>query len=239
VPDALTLSVRALSAPTPTTRRLVLDLGDVPFTYAAGQGAALGLHGQRERRPYSIASAPADTKRDGGIEFLLRTDPGGGLGRHLQAVAAGSRIDFEGPYGALLLPEVLPEAPLVFIAGGTGLAPLRSIAREARALGHGWPRHLVYSVRSPDDLAYPDELAQWEVDHGGDAVLTVTRQAADGWTRGRGRIDAAMLRPLVGATPPLCFLCGPPGMVDAVTHALSQLGVPADHVLTEQWSPAV
>lgn len=239
MPDALTLSVRTLSAPTPTTRRLVLDLGDVPFTYAAGQGAALGLHGQRERRPYSIASAPADTKRDGGIEFLLRTDPGGGLGRHLQAVAAGSRIDFEGPYGALLLPEVLPEAPLVFIAGGTGLAPLRSIAREARALGHGWPRHLVYSVRSPDDLAYPDELAQWEVDHGGEAVLTVTRQASDGWTRGRGRIDAAMLRPLIGDTAPLCFLCGPPGMVDAVTHVLSQLGVPAGHVLTEQWSPAV
>ncbi|HTV01653.1 MAG TPA: FAD-binding oxidoreductase [Luteitalea sp.] len=239
MPDALTLTVRALSAPTPTTRRLVLDLGGVPFTYAAGQGGSIGLHGQRERRPYSIASAPADTKNDGGIEFLLRTDPAGGLGRHLYSVGPGARVDFEGPFGSFVLPDVLPDAPLLFIAGGTGLAPLRSLARQARALGHAWPRHLLYSVRSVDDLAYADELSRWDAEHGGNAVLTVTRHAPTNWTRGRGRIDLAMLRPLIGSSAPLCFLCGPPAMVDDVTHLLSQLGVPADHVRTEQWSPAV
>jgi glycine betaine catabolism B len=70
-------------------------------------------------------------------------------------------------------------------------------------------------------------------------VLTVTRQAPPTWTRRRGRIDLGMLRPLIGPSAPLCFLCGPPTMVDDVTHLLSQLGVPADHVRTEQWSPAV
>ena len=236
VPDALTLTVRSHSAPTPTTRRIVLDLGSIPFTYDAGQAAALGLHGQRDRRPYSIASAPADTSADRGIEFLLRTNPGGGLGRHLDDVTVGARLDFEGPFGAFVLPDPLPDAPLVFVAGGTGIAPLRSLAREARARGHAAPRHLLYSVRAADDVAYGDEIAQWGEDHGGTALVTVTRALDEGWSGRRGRIDIALLRTLVGTTTPVWFLCGPALMVEDLSHLLSQIGVPADHLRTEQWS---
>ena len=239
MPDALTLTVRSFTTPTPTTRRLVLDLGAVPFTYDAGQAASLGLHGQRERRPYSIASAPADTSADGGIEFLLRTNPAGGLGRHLDAVSVGARVDFEGPFGAFVLPDALPQGPMLFIAGGTGLAPLRSLAREARARAHAGPRHLIYTVRASDDIAWSDELARWTEDHGGQAVVTVTRQASTDWPGRRGRIDVGLIRQVIGTTSPLSFLCGPPEMVEDLTHLLSQLGVPADHVRTEQWSPAV
>lgn len=238
MPDALTLVVRRLTAPTPTTRRLVLALDGVPFAYQAGQAASIGLHGQRERRPYSIASAPTDTSMDDGLEFFLRTDPGGGLGRHLDAVREGARIDFEGPYGAFLLPEVLPASPLLFVAGGTGLAPLRSLAREARARGHQGPRHLLYSVRTADDVAYAEELASWQADHGGEAIVSVTRGADDSWAGRRGRIDLALLRQFAGPELPTCFLCGPSPMVEDVTHSLSQLGVPADHVRTEQWAPS-
>jgi NAD(P)H-flavin reductase len=238
VPDALTLIVRELAAPTPSMRRLVLDLGDVPFSYEAGQAAALGVHGQRDRRPYSIASAPADSSADGAIEFLLRALPGGGLGRHLDGVGEGTRVDFEGPFGAFVLPESLGDGPLLFVAGGTGLAPLRSLARQARARGHRGPRHLLYSVRDADDVAYASELRQWEHDHHGTAVVTVTRHAPVDWRGRRGRIDPALLIRFT-ADAPLCFLCGPPGMVEDLTHALSQLGVPAERVRTEQWAPIV
>jgi len=219
-------------------RRLVLALDDVPFSYAAGQGAALGLHGQRDRRPYSIASAPADSSADGTIEFLVRALPGGGLGRHLDGVREGTRVDFEGPFGAFVLPDPLPDAPLLFVAGGTGLAPLRSLAREARARGHSGPRHLLYSVRDANDVAYAEELARWEQDHSGEAVITATRHAPPTWQGSRGRIGPALLRRFTGDAP-LCFICGPPEMVDDLSHALSQLGVPADHVRTEQWAPTV
>lgn len=235
MPDALTLTVRALTAASATTRRLVLELGDVPFAYDAGQAASLGLHGQRERRPYSIASAPADTAIDRGIEFLLRTHPGGGLGRHLEAIAPGARVDFEGPYGAFVLPDTVPDVPLVFIAGGTGLAPLRGLAREARARGHAAPRHLLYSVRNEADVAYGEELARWPQDHGGVATVTVTRPRG-AWAGRRGRIDVDLLKTVVGGAP-MCFLCGPTGMVEDLGHQLSQLGIPADHVRTEQGSP--
>jgi ferredoxin-NADP reductase len=237
VPDALTLIVREVTAPTPTMRRLVLALDGVPFSYQAGQGATLGLHGQRERRPYSIASAPADSSSDGTIEFLLRALPGGGLGRHLDGVREGARVDFEGPFGAFVLPDDLPDTPLLFVAGGTGIAPLRSLAREARARGHRGPRHLLYSVRDANDVAYAGELARWGRDHHGTATITATRHAPPSWPGSRGRIDLAMLGRF---TPdgPLCFVCGPPTMVEDLTHALSQLGVPAVHVRMEQWAPA-
>jgi len=238
VPDALTLTVRELTAPAPTMRRLVLALDGVPFSYQAGQGAALGVHGQRDRRPYSIASAPADTSESGTIEFLLRALPGGSLGRHLDGVREGTRVDFEGPFGAFVLPDVMPDAPLLFVAGGTGIAPLRSLAREARARGHRRPRHLLYSVRDADDVAYADELARWKDDHGGEAVITATRQAPAAWPGSRGRIGLPMLRPLAPDAP-LCFVCGPPAMVEDMTHALSQLGVPADHLRIEQWAAAM
>jgi ferredoxin-NADP reductase len=116
---------------------------------------------------------------------------------------------------------------------------LRSLAREARARGHTAPRHLLYTVRSADDIAYATELERWPEDHGGRAVVTVTRNAPEGYVGRRGRIDAALVRPLVGATMPLCFLCGPAPMVEELTHLLSQLGVPADRVRTEQWTPAL
>lgn len=236
MPDALTLTVREIADATPTARRLVLDLCGVQFAYQAGQGASLGLHGQRERRPYSIASAPSDSSADGAIEFLLRANPGGGLGLHLEGVREGSRVDFEGPFGAFLLPDALPDNPLLFVAGGTGVAPLRSLAREARARGHRGPRHLIYSVKDVADVAYRDELARWADDHHGDAIVTVTRQGSEAWTGRRGRIDLALLRRFAGGTP-LCFLCGPAQMVDDLSHHLSQLGVPADRVRTEQWAP--
>lgn len=236
MPDALTLTVRENTPITPTVRRLVVDLGGVPLAYQAGQGASIGAHGQRERRPYSIASAPSDSSVSGTIEFLLRANPVGGLGRHLDGVGAGSRLDFEGPFGAFVLPDVLPDGPLLFVAGGTGLAPLRSLAREARARGHAGPHHLIYSVRDAVDVAYPDELATWPDDHHGEAIVTVTRHVPEDWRGRRGRIDLPLLRRFVGTRPPLCFLCGPTEMLDVLSRHLSQLGVPADHVRTEQWS---
>ena len=234
MPDALTLTVRECVSPTSTMRRLVLDLGDVPFVYDAGQAAAIGLHGQRERRPYSIASAPSDTRATGTIEFLLRETPGAGVGRHLDAATAGSRVDFEGPFGAFVLPTPLPDAPLLFVAGGTGIAPLRALAREARARGHRAPRHLVYSVRESDDVAFADELRRWRDDHGGEAIVTVTRQRAEAGQR-QGRIDRGTLEPFARMQP-WCFVCGPPSMVDDLALLLSQVGVAGERLRTEQWS---
>lgn len=237
MPDALTLSVTDLAPCTPTTRRLRLALGDVPFTYLAGQGVALGLHGQGERRPYSIASAPADTCDTGELEFLLRLDALGNVGRHLDGVAPGARVDVEGPFGSFTLPDPLPASPLIFFGGGTGIAPLRSLMRGARAAGHAGPMHLVYSVRTADDVAYADEWHQWTRDGLGEVTVVVTRPHEG---RAEGHLARRIAVPdletaLARAPQGLCFVCGPPGFVDDLVHGLSQLGVRADRIRREGW----
>jgi ferredoxin-NADP reductase len=244
VPDALTLAVHDVAVHTPTSRILTLALDDIPFHYRAGQSVILGRHGQPDRRPYSIAGAPTDAARTCVLEFLLRADHHGLLGRHLDGVAAGTRIDVEGPFGDFTLPEVLPDAPLLFVAGGTGIAPLRAMARDVAQRGHRAPMDVLYSVRSADDVAYADEWVRWVAEGRGRLALTVTRGAETAVTRGgdgtpgtfTGRIDRARLAPFVRHVPDVqCFVCGPPGFVDDIEHALSQLGVAADRIRREGW----
>lgn len=236
MPDALTLTVTDLAVHTPTTRRLRLDLGGVPFTFLAGQGVAIGLHGQPDRRPYSIACAPDDAQADDALEFLLRADAFGQLGRHLDGLAPGAHVDVEGPFGSFTLPAPLPDVPLLFLGGGTGIAPLRAMMRDARFQGHSAPIHLIYSVRTPDDVAYAAEWEAWARDGIGDVGITVTRPAgrkpSDTWHR----LDLDALAPMVERSPgALCFVCGPPGFVDDLEHALSHLGVRADRIRREGW----
>jgi ferredoxin-NADP reductase len=233
VPDALTLTVTELTAHTPTTRCLRLALAGVPFAFDAGQGVAIGRHGQPERRPYSLACSPDDARQRDGLEFLLRTDAQGRLGRHLDGLAPGMQVDVEGPFGDFTLPTPLPDVPLLFVAGGTGIAPLRAMMRAAKARGHGAPMHLLYSVRALDDVAFADEWAGWTHDGRGDVAITVTRPP--GLARAP-RLDGGLIAPIIDRSPGvLCFVCGPPGFVSDMERALSHLGVRADHIRREGW----
>ena len=118
----------------------------------------VGLHGSPLRKPYSIASAPSETARTGHIELLVQVDDSGGPDPHLERAAPGTRLDVEGPFGSFSLPSVEDEPALLMVAGGTGIAPLRSMMIEA--LNRPVPPRisLVYSARSVDELAYRDEL---------------------------------------------------------------------------------
>jgi len=236
VPDALTLTVADVVAETPSTRRLLLALDNVPFAYRAGQGVTLGLHGQPARRPYSIACAPEHAYAAGMLEFLVRTEPGGGLGLHLDGVRQGARVDVEGPFGDFTLPEPLPDVPLVFIAAGTGITPLRALMQEARRREHRAPMPLFYSVRSADDVAYANDWLAWEAEGRGPVSVTITRPP--GWRAGSGthRLQPGALGAVVHALPrALFFVCGPPSFVDDVMAALSHEGVRQERIRREGW----
>lgn len=236
MPDALTLTVTDLAVHTPTTRRLRLALDGVPFAFAAGQGVAIGVHGQPERRPYSIACAPDDARDGDALEFLLRADAGGGLGRHLDGLGPGTHVDLEGPFGRFTLPAPVPAVPLLFLGGGTGIAPLRAMMRDARAHGHAAPIHLVYSVRTLDDVAFADEWDSWVRDGLGEVGITVTRPPGRKPADTSHRLDLEAIAPLVERSPGvLCFICGPPGFVHDLEQALSHLGVRADRIRREGW----
>jgi ferredoxin-NADP reductase len=244
VADVLTLPVRAVVAATPRTRILRLDLEDTPFVFRAGQAALIGLHGQPQRRPYSIASSPEDAVRHRRLEFLLKVDDTGYAGphlAHLEHLDRRARIDLEGPFGAFTLqePEVRADhgaaGGYLFIAGGTGISPLRSMMRHLIAQGERRPISVVYSARTIDEFAYQPELQRCARQGRIALTLTVTGDAADTWRGERGRISASRLAQALPVPDPLCFVCGPPALVEDVPPLLLQLGVKSARIRTEEW----
>jgi ferredoxin-NADP reductase len=234
VPDVLTLPVRSVVTTTPLTRLIRLDLGGHPFVFQAGQAALIGTHGQTERRPYSIASSPEDAVRHQRIEFLVRVDAHGTVGPHLASVARGTRIDFEGPSGAFTLGAVTAPAYL-FVAGGTGISPLRAMLRHLIGSTSGTAIAVVYSARTPEELAFRVELERLARRKLIALHLTVTGQSAAAWDGTRGRVALETLARALPSKEAVCYLCGPPAMVEDVPPLLRQLGVPSSQVRTEEW----
>ncbi len=217
---------------TPTTRRIRLALDGAPFRYRAGQAASLAA-GSAESTPYSIASAPHETSREGWLEFLVKVDGSSRFGAIVDTLQSGTRIHVDGPVGSFTLPDPSPGAPLLFIAGGTGIAPLRSMILAALHAGHEGGLALVYSARTPDEFAYLKELQGLAHEGRLALTLTMTGQAED-WTHARGRTGAGHLSELVEPGT-LAFLCGPPAMVADLPTALASLGLARERVRTEDW----
>jgi ferredoxin-NADP reductase len=216
---------------TPTSRIVRVALEGTSYPYRAGQAASLGV-GRGELTPYSIASAPYETSQRGWLEFLVKVDGSNRFGAQVDELKPGTVVSVGGPTGGLLLPDPPQSRPLLFIAGGTGIAPMRSMIREA--VHANWPGRLalVYSARSPQEFAYLDELRALQKTRMLGLTLTLTGQA-DNWGDARGRMSTVHLSELV--TPAsICFLCGPPSMLRELPEALVSLGLPRDQIRTEQ-----
>ena len=228
----VTLPLRDVLPATPRARIARLDLNGHAFDYAPGQAVSIAAHGQDKRRPYSIATSPENARRDGWLELLVGVNAEGGPGPHL-TLEPGQLVDVEGPLGSFTFPAAPEERRFVFIAGGTGIAPLRAMMQRALDLPH---RNigLFYSVRTPDEFAYEEELRR--LAQAGEIELrqTVTR-ASDDWHGPRGRLNREALAELVHDPATLCFVCGPPALVDEIPKILADLGIPRERIRIEEW----
>jgi NAD(P)H-flavin reductase len=234
LPDVLTLPIRSVTATTPSTRLLRLDLGAIPFAFVSGQAALIGAHGQTQRRPYSIASSPDDARRHGRIEFLLKVDSAGLAGFHLPQLERGARVDLEGPIGAFTLPDATAPAYL-FVAGGTGIAPLRAMLRHLIAIGERTPIAVLYSARTALEFAYRGELERLARRGLIRLMLTVTGDIDAEWSGERGRIGLRQLEAILPSRDALAFVCGPPALVDDVPPLLRQQGLRSNQIRIEEW----
>jgi predicted ferric reductase len=204
------------------------------FAFQAGQFAWLKLHqafGRITEHPFSIASAPGQLPR---LQFLIKEsgDFTGGIGQ----VAPGTRAYVDGPYGNFTL-EGRDGRGIVLIAGGVGIAPLLSLARDLAATHDPRPLTLIYADRTERQLAARGELEALARTPGRTLHLVLGEPPA-GWTGLHGRLDAANLRaclPRDDARAWLYFVCGPPGMIDAVEQTLARLGVPLGQIVSERF----
>jgi ferredoxin-NADP reductase len=234
--DTLVLPVTSVQIATPTTRIVRLALGGSPFAFEAGQAARIGLAERAERVPYSIASAPIEAVQTGLLDFLIKVEPTGRWGHQFDGIEPGMRLGIQGPYGSFLLPKNPAEDRFLFIAGGTGIAPIRAMIRQAVLSGQQGRMRLLYSARTADDFAYLPELGEMAARDGLDLRLHVTREAGPSLAiAGRGRIRPEQLAPLVDDPATLCFVCGPESMVADVAPMLQQLGIEKSRIRVEEW----
>lgn len=205
--------------------RVVLEPdGARGFTFAAGQFAWLKLHralGRITEHPFSIASAPGQLPR---LQFLVKEagDFTGAIG----AVAPGTRAYVDGPYGDFTLAGRAGKG-IVLIAGGVGIAPILSLARDLAATGDPRPLKIVYADKSEAQLAARGELEAIARAPGRELHLVLGAY-----------LDQARLKKLLppeGADQWLYFVCGPPAMIDAVELNLSRLGIPLRQVVSERF----
>ncbi len=209
---------------------------DAPLAYRAGQHARLSVDDlPGVARNYSFATP---SEPEGRLEFLVRKVPGGSLSSLLNDVdLRGQPITVEGPLGEFWLRP--GDAPLLMVAGGSGLAPILAMLREAAAAGCTRPVTLLFGARKPHDLYAQDEIdalaKAWRAPF---HFLPVLSEAGDdaGWPGAKGwvtdQIDG-LLAPGAHA-----YLCGPPPMIDAAQARLQRLGVQATDIHCDPFTTA-
>ena len=230
-----TFPIREAIVATPRAYIVKLDLQGQSFPYIAGQAAYLHPQGADKRRPYSIASAPEETAQHGLIEFLVQTAGNGFSGLTPDLLRPGTPVEVEGPLGSFTFPPHPRERRFLFIAGGTGIAPLRSMLWHTLLAERDGHVALIYSVRAPEEFAYMQEFQRLEDEHRIDFRHTVTRTAAEGWLGRQGRIDVTCLDGVIEPGETLCFVCGPPALIGGIRPQLMELGVREEQIRIENW----
>jgi ferredoxin-NADP reductase len=229
----LTLPIQEVVAATPRACIVRLDLQGQPFKYAAGQAVLVANHGHEQRRPYSLAGSPSDAERDGCLELLVGLKGSHHPGPHL-TLAVGQRVDVEGPVGQFTLPDQARPPHFVFVAGGTGIAPLRAMLHGALEQS-GSTIGVLYSARTPGEFAYETELRALAARGRIELLQTVTRGGEDDWPGRRGRIGRRDLETLVHDRATWCFICGPRTLLDEIPRLLGDIGVARDRIRIEEW----
>src|ERR1022692_3715018 len=210
------------------------------WTFKAGQFIYMTLLDPSETdsegnvRSFSIASAPhedtlmvATRMRDTAFKRVLRTMP------------LGSAVKIEGPSGDLILQKDLTRAA-VFLAGGIGITPFRSIVHWAAK--EKWPNRIVffYSNRRPEDAPFLEELQSLERDNPKYkliASMTEMEKSHRPWNGATGLINQEMLgRHLKDAASPIYYIAGPPAMVKGLHEMLSKAGMNDDDIRVEEFA---
>ena len=218
---------------TARVRTIVLDVPEWPG-HRAGQHLDVRLtaeDGYQAAREYSIASAPGEP-----IAITVERLDDGEVSPYLtQELRVGDAIELRGPVGGYFVWDAEDGGPLLLVAGGSGIVPLRAMLRHRGRTGSDVPARLLYSSRSLDQVIYRAELDE-PVD-GVEVVLTLTREQPAGWTGYSRRVDAELLAEVAWPVDadPLVYVCGPTSFVETVASGLVKLGHPPRRVKTERF----
>jgi len=240
-------TVDATKDETATARTLVLDVPGWPG-HLAGQHVDVKLtaeDGYSVERSYSIASAADGTR----LELTVQRIADGEVSPYLTGdLQPGDKLELRGPIGGWFVWDPSSPAPVLLVAGGSGVVPLMAMIR---ANTNKVPVRLIYSVRSPADILYGPELSERARVSPLTLTCLYTRAAPAGMPVGRINADVIAAagwppdsspRRMGGCPPPIpprpaVFVCGPTGFVEAAANLLVAAGHDPAVVKTERFGP--
>lgn len=203
------------------------------LSFLPGQYVNLGVPGSEQSRAYSFSSL----QKNGEVSFLIRNVPGGLMSSFLTGLAkTGDSMTLAGPLGSFYLREI--QRPLLLLAGGTGLAPFTAMLEKIAEEGSKHPVHLIYGVTNDFDLVELDRLKAFVVRI---PIFTFSACVA----------NPESLYPLKGYVTQHIeprhlnegdvdvYLCGPPPMVEAVSHYIREQGITPANFYYEKFAAAV
>ena len=231
--DWLVGTVVSTTQQTPNAKSIVLDVPGWTGS-TAGQHVDVRLtapDGYSAVRAYSLASTGAGQL----VELAVDLIDDGEVSPYLVGeLRAGDQLEFRGPLGRWFVWKPAQTAPVQLIAGGSGVVPLLAMIRAHIVSGSTAPMRLLYSVRSPADRFFADELtAALDID----VTLVYTREVPEGWDASPGRVtkDILAAATVPASEHPAVFVCGPTGFVETVASALVDLGHDPVAVKTERF----
>lgn len=227
IPHVVVINDVRVDTPDVKTFRVLTPDGKKPFLHMPGQCAMLSAPGVGEAM-FSITSSPTNTEF---MEFSIKKC--GCLTEWLHAVDIGQSVTVRGPYGKPFPVEGdLLGKDLLFIAGGIGLAPLRSVINYVRDNRESYGKiQIIYGSRSRDDLVdYHEIIDEWMNDDGIEVNLTIDREQ-DSWDGHVGFVPNYVkeLKPDLKKT---VLMCGPPIMIKFTLQGLCELGFEKTQIYT-------
>jgi ferredoxin-NADP reductase len=208
------------------------------FQFKAGQYMNVTLveppetDAEGNTRSFSIASAPFET--DLTVATRIRDTA---FKRVLKAMPPGTEVSIAGPFGSFTVRQ--NSRPAIFLAGGIGITPFRSMLLQAAREKPSRRLFLFYSNRRPEDAPFLDELLGLEAKTDGLRVIgtmTDMQKSRRPWQGETGYINREMLAKYVGdLAAPIYYSAGPPGLVAAMQRMLGEAGISEDDIVTEEF----
>jgi CDP-4-dehydro-6-deoxyglucose reductase len=217
----------------PEIRHFVLEVPGVErLVFEPGQFVSLTrvIDGEPLTRAYSIASAPDGDNR---FELCLNHVPEGPFSTYLFRLQPGDELAMDGPLGYFVLRQPVREA--LFVATGTGIAPIRSMITHL--LGHGSDARLrlLFGSRRPETILYRDQFEQLASRHPNFTFHPTLSRAPESWSGLRGHVQQHLFELLEGRTDLDVYVCGLKAMVNDVRARLKEAGFDRKHIIYEKY----
>jgi NAD(P)H-flavin reductase len=225
-------TVKSMDKLSPDVMRVRLALeGREPIAFYAGQYINILLE-DGAKRSFSFATAPGAVED---IELHIRLIPGGRFTTHVfEGMRVGARLRFEGPLGSFFLRED-SDKPMIFVAGSTGFAPVKSMVEYAFARGLKRRMLLYWGVRRLQDLYLGELPRQWAAEHANFTFVPVLSEPApeDHWTGRTGLVHEAILADFPNLAGYQVYACGSAAMVEAAHPAFRAHGLAQDDCFSD------